>query len=137
MRKPRRRSVPRAGRQLRPFSARAAVLAEPERRRIMSEPLVVTIPHRLGKEEALRRIRGGLARAESEFAWALRFDEQRWEGDRLAFRISAIGQHAQGSIDVGEDSVRVEVMLPWLLARFARAAQRAIGQSGAKMLEKK
>ena|SRR5579884_787433 len=103
----------------------------------MAEPLVVTIPHRLGKEEAVNRIKTGLARAQTEFAWALRFDEQRWEGDRLDFRISAIGQHAQGAIDVGEESVRVEVMLPWLLARFANAAQRVIGQTGAKMLEKK
>jgi hypothetical protein len=103
----------------------------------MSEPLVVSIPHRLGKAEALNRIKTGLGRAESEFAWALRFDEQRWEGDKLNFRISAIGQHAVGSIDVGEDAVRVEVMLPWLLARFASAAQRVIGQKGTLMLEKK
>jgi Putative polyhydroxyalkanoic acid system protein (PHA_gran_rgn) len=103
----------------------------------MSEPLVVSIPHRLGKAEALNRIKTGLGRAESEFAWALRFDEQRWEGDRLNFRISAIGQHATGSIDVGEEAVRVEVMLPWLLARFASAAQRVIGQKGNLMLEKK
>lgn len=103
----------------------------------MPEPLVVTIPHRLGKQEALARIKGGLGRAEQEFAWALRFDEQRWEGDTLHVRLSAMAQHAQGSITVGEENVRVEVTLPWLLARFAGAAQRVIGQKGTLMLEKK
>jgi hypothetical protein len=103
----------------------------------MPEPLVVAIPHRLGKEEALRRIKGGLTRAESEFAWAVRFDDQRWDGDRLDFRLSAIGQSASGAITVGEDTVRVEVMLPWLLARFASAAQRVIGEKGHLLLEKK
>jgi hypothetical protein len=103
----------------------------------MPEPLVVTIPHRLGRQEALRRIKGGLDRTESEFAWAVRVDEQRWDGDRLDFRVAAIGQSATGSITVGDDTVRLEVMLPWLLARFAAAAQRAIGESGTKMLEKK
>lgn len=103
----------------------------------MPEPLVVTIPHRLGKQEALHRIKSGLGRAEGEFAWALRFDEQRWEEDTLHFRISAMAQHASGSIAVGEENVRVEVMLPWLLARFAAAAQRVIGQKGTLMLEKK
>ncbi len=103
----------------------------------MSEPLTVSIPHRLGKDEALRRIKGGLDRAKGEFAWALRFDQERWDGDRLDFRVSALAQHAMGSITVFEDSVRVEVMLPWLLARFAQAAQRVIGQTGTKMLEKK
>ena len=29
----------------------------------MSEPLVVSIPHRLGKEEALRRLKAGLHRS--------------------------------------------------------------------------
>ncbi len=103
----------------------------------MPEPLVVIVPHRLGKAEALARIKGGLTRAEQEFAWALRFDEQRWDGDTLHFRVSAIGQHAAGSIAVAEENVRVEVMLPWLLARFAAAAQRVIGQKGTLMLEKK
>jgi Putative polyhydroxyalkanoic acid system protein (PHA_gran_rgn) len=103
----------------------------------MAEPLTVSIPHRLGKEEALRRIKTGLDRAKGEFAWAIRFDDERWEGDRLDFRVSALTQHAAGSITVLEDAVRVEVILPWLLARFAQATQRVIGQSGAKMLEKK
>ena len=34
----------------------------------MSEPLVVTIPHRLGKAEALARIKTGIGRAKGEFA---------------------------------------------------------------------
>ena len=34
----------------------------------MSEPLVVNIPHRLGKDEALGRIKAGIGRAHSEFA---------------------------------------------------------------------
>jgi hypothetical protein len=33
--------------------------------------------------------------------------------------------------------VRLEVTLPWLLARFAHAAQRVIGPKGHLMLEKK
>ena len=34
----------------------------------MSEPLVVTIPHGLGKDEAMRRIKAGFGRAKNEFA---------------------------------------------------------------------
>ena len=103
----------------------------------MSEPLVVVIPHRLGKDEALRRIKEGLGRAKAEFAWLLSLDEEVWTGDRLAFRATALGQHASGFIDVYEAGVRLEITLPWLLARFAHAAQRVIGQKGQLMLEKK
>ena len=103
----------------------------------MSEPLVVVIPHRLGKDEALRRIKEGLGRAKAEFAWLLSLDEEVWTGDRLAFRAAALGQHASGFVDVYEAGVRLEITLPWLLARFAHAAQRVIGQKGQLMLEKK
>jgi hypothetical protein len=102
----------------------------------MSEPLVVVIPHRLGKDEALRRIKDGLGRAKTEFAWLLSLEEDVWSGDRLAFRVAALGQRAFGAIDVYETGVRLEVTLPWLLARFAHAAQRVIGQKGHLMLEK-
>ena len=103
----------------------------------MSEPLVVVIPHRLGKDEAARRIKDGIARAKAEFHYLLRIDSDVWEGDRLAFAASALGQRAQGVIDVYEGAVRLEVTLPWLLARFARAVQRVVGQRGQVLLEKK
>ena len=103
----------------------------------MSEPLVVVISHHLGKDEALRRIKDGLGRARAEFGWLLSLEEEVWNGDRLTFRVTALGQHAFGIIDVYEAGVRLEVTLPWLLARFAHAAQRVIGQKGQLMLEKK
>lgn len=103
----------------------------------MSEPLIVMLPHRLGKDEALRRIKAGLGRAKTEFAWLMALEEEVWTGDRLSFRAAALGQRAFGTIDVYEQAVRLEVTLPWLLARFAHAAQRVIGQKGQLMLEKK
>jgi hypothetical protein len=48
-----------------------------------------------------------------------------------------MGQRASGTIDVYDAGVRLEVTLPWLLARFAHGAQRVIGQKGTLMLEKK
>ena len=103
----------------------------------MTEPLVVTIPHRLGKDEAARRIRDGIGRAKGEFAHLIRIDNDTWEGDRLAFAASALGQHAHGTIDVYDGAVRLEVTLPWLLARFAHAVQRVVGRRGQVLLEKK
>jgi hypothetical protein len=103
----------------------------------MAEPLVVMIPHRLGKAEALARIKAGLSRAEAEFSRLISFEHQQWDGDRLTFRVAALGQRAAGFLDVYDGAVRLEVTLPWLLAKFAAAAQRVIGQKGLVMLEKK
>jgi hypothetical protein len=102
----------------------------------MSEPLIVSIPHRLGREEAVRRLRAGLTRAASGVP-LLSVDEERWQEDRMFFRIRALGQSAAGHIDVADDHVRLEVRLPWLLQRFAEAAQAAIRQRGNLLLTKK
>src|SRR3974390_631158 len=99
----------------------------------MTDPLVVTIPHRLGKDEALRRLTEGLGRAKTEFAWLLSLEEEVWTGDRLTFRAAALGQRASGIIDVYESGVRLEVTLPWLLAAFPPCAQRVIGHKGQLM----
>jgi hypothetical protein len=103
----------------------------------MSEPLIVVIPHSLGKNEALARIKAGIGRGRAEFARLMSVEEETWSGDRLTFRVSALGQRASGFIDVYEGAVRLEVTLPWLLAKFARAVQRVVGQRGQLLLEKK
>jgi hypothetical protein len=103
----------------------------------MSQPLIVTIPHRLGREEAVRRLKSGLATARANYSALLAIQEETWTGDRLAFRVSAIGQSASGLIDVADDHVRLEVTLPWLLAKFAEKFTPAIRKEGTLMLEKK
>jgi len=102
----------------------------------MSRPLVVSIPHRLGKEEAVRRLQAGLTRAASSIP-VLSVDEERWEGDKMIFRVRALGQAAAGHVDVAEDHVQVEVVLPWLLQRFAEVAQAVIQNRGKLLLTKK
>jgi hypothetical protein len=102
----------------------------------MAAPLVVSIPHSLGREEAMRRLKTGLSRAASSVP-VLSVDEERWEGSRMIFRVRAIGQAAAGHVDVAEDHVRVEVLLPWLLQRFAEVAQAAIRSRGNLLLTRK
>ncbi|MBR0699832.1 polyhydroxyalkanoic acid system family protein [Bradyrhizobium sp. 62B] len=101
----------------------------------MSAPLVVSIPHRLGREEAVRRLKTGLGRAAASIP-VMQVEEERWSGDSMAFRIRAMGQVATGKVDVGDDQVRVEVVLPWLLQRFAEMAQATIKKRGQLLLTK-
>jgi hypothetical protein len=102
----------------------------------MPAPLVVSIPHRLGRDEATRRLKAGLTRATTSIP-VLKVDEERWDGDRMMFRVRALGQAASGQIDVADDHVRLEVTLPWLLQRFAEVAQVAIQKRGSLLLTKK
>jgi Putative polyhydroxyalkanoic acid system protein (PHA_gran_rgn) len=107
----------------------------PRRIQKMSAPLIVSIPHRLGREEATRRLKAGLTRAASSIP-VLKVDEERWEDNRMIFRVRALGQAASGHLDVADDQVRVEVTLPWLLQRFAEVAQAAIKNRGKLLLTK-
>jgi hypothetical protein len=103
----------------------------------MSKPLVMSIPHQLGKAEALRRLKTGLGDTGANFGHLFSINEQTWTGDHLQFRVTAIGQAAHGSIDVAEDYVRLEVYLPWLLAMLAETLQPLIRKEGTLLLEKK
>jgi Putative polyhydroxyalkanoic acid system protein (PHA_gran_rgn) len=103
----------------------------------MSKSVIVSIPHSLGKQEAIRRIKDGLGTVKSQFGKVLIVQEESWAGDELQFRVAALGQLAIGTIDVEEDCARLEVTLPWLLARATEEIQRAIRSQGTAMLEKK
>jgi Putative polyhydroxyalkanoic acid system protein (PHA_gran_rgn) len=103
----------------------------------VSKPLIVSIPHHLGREEAARRIKSGLGAARANYSALLTIREETWTGDRLAFNLSALGQSAVGVIDVADDHVRLEVQLPWLLALVAEKLTPAIRKEGTLMLEKK
>ena len=102
----------------------------------MSAPLIVSIPHRLGRDEAMRRLKAGLSRAASSVP-VLSVDEERWDDNRMTFRVRALGQVAAGHLDVEDAYVRLEVTLPWLLQRFAEVAQIAIQKSGQLLLTKR
>ena len=73
----------------------------------MPEPLIFTISHRLGKEEAARRLRKGLADLPASLPPLFRINSQRWSGDRFDFSMSAFAQLIAGTIDVADDHVRV------------------------------
>ena len=103
----------------------------------MTAPLVVSIPHRLGKQEAVRRLKTGLGQARTGFSHLMSVDEEVWNGDSLTFRLRALGQSASGTIEVQEDHLRLEVALPWLLAKLSERLIPAIRKEGTLLLEKK
>ena len=55
----------------------------------------------------------------------------------MQFRVTALAQSASGTIDVLDDHVRLEVVLPWLLAKVAATIQPLIRKEGTLLLDKK
>jgi hypothetical protein len=95
----------------------------------MSQPIVVSLSHRLGKAEALCRSQTSFNDAQSKGGAFFNFKNQR-SGDRLDFRASLLGQTTTGTIAVGEDHIRLEVRLPWLLSMLANKAKALVENRG-------
>ncbi|GAA0004300.1 hypothetical protein BDS110ZK25_21570 [Bradyrhizobium diazoefficiens] len=83
----------------------------------------------------MRRLKSGLGRAAASIP-VMQVEEERWSGDSMTFRIRALGQIATGQVDVADDQVKVQVVLPWLLQRFAEMAQATIRKRGQLLLTK-
>jgi hypothetical protein len=103
----------------------------------MAKPLVVNIPHELGRAEARRRLEGGFGRIREQIGGKALAFEERWEGDRLHFNAGAFGQRVTGRVDVEEKGVRIELDLPWILAAIAEKLQHRVQHAGRLLLEKK
>jgi hypothetical protein len=103
----------------------------------VSDTVTVIIGHSLGKVEAARRIKEGLARSNGYLGGMIAMEQQTWQGDTVHFRMRALGQTAMGSIEVLEDALRVEVTLPWLLAKAAKRLLPILRKEATLLLEKK
>ncbi len=103
----------------------------------MSQPLVITIPHELGRAEAVARLQSGFNAVEAKFGQVITFQEQVWTGSHMQFRLTALTQSVSGTIDVFDDRVRLEVVLPWLLAKIVERIQPLIHKEATLLLEKK
>jgi putative polyhydroxyalkanoate system protein len=99
----------------------------------MSKPVVVSIPHELGRTEARRRIAEGVGQLTSQIG-AVGELNQSWEGDVLRFSLKAVGQTVSGSIDVGDREVRLEVLLPGIFAMIANKVKGRLKTEGQILL---
>ena len=101
----------------------------------MDEPIVVTITHKLGRDEAKRRVERGFGTMQREIGQYAGAFESHWEGYQLDFHASALMQTITGRLDVFDDSIRIELGLPRLLQMFAKTIAGRLESSGHKLLE--
>lgn len=103
----------------------------------MSDNVTVVVSHRLGKVEAMRRLKTGFASVNDSLGGMIAIEQEAWQGDTLRLRILALGQTASASIQVLEDALRIEVSLPRLLAHLAKRLLPMLRREATRLLEKK
>ena len=85
----------------------------------------------------MRRLKEGFARSRGHLGEMIAIDQETWEGDTLRFRMRALGQTTAGTIEVLEDALRIDVSLPWLLAKAAKVLLPILRTQATLLLEKK
>lgn len=105
----------------------------------MARPITVTLSHNLGAEEARRRVREGFGKLSSSMSGGMMFKfAEDWIGDdQLRFEAKGLGQTITGVIDIFPQHVRIEAMLPGVLASIAEIITGKLEKEGTLLLEKK
>ena len=100
----------------------------------MSQPIDVDLPHKLGKEEARRRIAGNIHKLKDHLPGGAAEVGSSWSGDQLTLDVSAMGQTLQTQIDVEETVVHCRVVLPGMLGMFAGPIEAMLRKKGGSIL---
>jgi len=100
----------------------------------MQRPIDVDLPHKLGRDEARRRIAGNIHKLEKHIPGGASRVDSSWEGDTLNLQVHAMGQSVDARIDVMEAKVHCRVMLPGMLALFAAPIEAMLTSKGGTLL---
>ena len=100
----------------------------------MTQPIEVDLPHKLGRDEARRRIANNVHKLQEHIPGGAQV-QSGWAGDQLNLDVQAMGQSVTATIDVEESKVRLTVLLPPVLGMFGGLIQAALQKKGSVLLE--
>jgi hypothetical protein len=99
------------------------------------DDLVLRIPHSLGAAEAKRRIAAGVDTARGQYGRFLRTADTDWDANRMNFRVTALAQTVQGSVEVEERFVELRAQLPLVIRLLAKPFVPVVKGTGQKLLK--
>lgn len=100
----------------------------------MQRPIDVDLPHKLGRDEARRRIADNIHKLKDHIPGGASHVESSWSGDRLTLNVQAMGQAAEALIDVEETKVHCRIQLPGMLSLFAGPIEQMLKLKGSDLL---
>jgi len=100
----------------------------------MQKPIDVDIPHKLGRDEAHRRIATNIHKLKDQIPGGASHIDANWAGERLILTVHAMGQAVEAQIDVEETKVHCHIQLPGMLALFAAPIEQIMKLKGGDLL---
>ena len=100
----------------------------------MQRPINVDLPHKLGRDEARRRIAGNIDSLAGHIPGGAAQVDSHWVGDTLNLNVHAMGQEVKAEIAVDEKVVHCTIDLPGMLALFAGPIEAFLKRKGDDLL---
>ncbi len=95
----------------------------------------ISLPHSHEKAEIRRRLEARNGEIVDYFPAGMADLETRWSGDdRMDFTIAVAGQRIGGAVDIGDDTVVIEVKLPLILSFLNGTIESSVRKEGARLL---
>lgn len=94
----------------------------------------MNIPHSLGKEEALGRIRKLLGNVESRFSGQLKDVQQEWNDNEGVFSFSVMNMPVSGKLTVNNGDIALDGKLPLAASLFQGQIKSVIMEEAKKVL---
>lgn len=94
----------------------------------------MSIPHSIGKEEALNRIKNLIGNVQTKFSGQLKDVQQDWNDNEGIFSFSIMGMPVSGKLTVNSSDVALDGKLPMAAALFQGKIKEVIMEEATKVL---
>lgn len=94
----------------------------------------VTVPHTLGKEEALNRLTGLLAQAKAQYGDRITDLHENWTDNGGTFSFKAMNFKISGSVDVSDTNVEINGEYPWAVKPFQGTIEATLRERAERLL---
>jgi hypothetical protein len=94
----------------------------------------IKIPHIIGQEEALKRIKNLITNLKEQHSGKIKGVKEDWNGQDGRFSFSIKGIQVSGKIFVGADTVRISARLPFLFTFYKNTITKMIWAKGTELL---
>jgi len=94
----------------------------------------VTVPHELGKDEALTRIKGILVQAKAQYGDRITNLQENWTDDGGTFSFQAMGFKIAGALAVSDSDVAITGDYPWAAKPFQGTIEATLRERAERLL---
>lgn len=95
------------------------------------------VPHDLGKEEALSRIKGMLGKLKQEQQDKISNLEEEWKGDGGTFQFTTQGFDLSGTLRVHDSYIDIDATIPFVVSLFSGKIKEMIEKKAGELLASK